>query len=105
VKGEHDIPERIKISNGPVPALTRVDDVFGKRKATAARARWSVEVGQSKQQAELLDSRPWRTMAAAHRAIFAWIEVWYNNRRRHSILDYMSHASYETKLSNQTPVT
>jgi transposase InsO family protein len=45
---------------------------------------------------ELLDTRPWPTRAAAHRAIFEHIEGWYNLRRLHSALGYRSPADYET---------
>ena len=45
---------------------------------------------------ELLHRRPWPTRAAAKRAIFEYIEGWYNNRRRHSTLGYLSPAAYET---------
>jgi transposase InsO family protein len=44
---------------------------------------------------ELLDRQPWPTRDRARKAIFEWIEGWYNARRRHSTLDYMSPASYE----------
>ncbi len=44
---------------------------------------------------ELLDRRAWPTRAHAHQAIFEWIEGWYNTRRRHSTLDYLSPAAYE----------
>ncbi|MGC5033967.1 IS3 family transposase [Micromonospora sp. DT229] len=44
---------------------------------------------------ELLDRRAWPTRAAARAAIFEWIEGWYNTRRRHSTLNYMSPAEYE----------
>jgi transposase InsO family protein len=50
---------------------------------------------------ELPDRRAWPTRAAAHRAIFNWIEGWYNTRRRHSTLDYLSPAAYEAKLTQQ----
>jgi transposase InsO family protein len=50
---------------------------------------------------ELLDRRPWPTRAAAHKAIFNWIEGWYNTRRRHSTLGYLSPATYEARI-NQT---
>ncbi|MET7427331.1 integrase core domain-containing protein, partial [Dactylosporangium sp. NPDC005555] len=53
---------------------------------------------------ELLDRRPWPTRASAQRAIFAWIEGWYNTRRRHSTLDYDSPAAYEAKLYNESPL-
>jgi transposase InsO family protein len=44
---------------------------------------------------ELLHRQPWPTRAAAHRAIFEYIEGWYNTRRRHSTLGYLSPAAYE----------
>ena len=44
---------------------------------------------------ELLDRRSWATRAAAHRAIFEYIEGWYNLRRLHSALGYRSPADYE----------
>jgi transposase InsO family protein len=44
---------------------------------------------------ELLDRQAWPTRAAAHRAIFEFIEGWYNTRRRHSSLGYLSPAQYE----------
>lgn len=44
---------------------------------------------------ELLDRQAWPTRTRAHKAIFAWIEGWYNTRRRHSTLDYLSPAAYE----------
>ena len=31
-------------------------------------------------------------------AIFRFIEIWYNNKRLHSYLDYMSPAQFEAKL-------
>jgi transposase InsO family protein len=39
---------------------------------------------------ELLDRQPWPTKAMAHKAIFEYIEGWYNTRRRHSSLGYLS---------------
>jgi transposase InsO family protein len=44
---------------------------------------------------EPLDRRAWPTPARAHKAIFEWIEGWYNTHRRHSTLDYLSPAAYE----------
>jgi transposase InsO family protein len=44
---------------------------------------------------ELLDHRSWPTHASARAAIFNWIEGWYNIRRRHSALGYLSPAAYE----------
>ena len=44
---------------------------------------------------ELLMQNDWETRAEARRAIFRYIETWYNPRRRHSTLGYVSPAEYE----------
>lgn len=44
---------------------------------------------------ELNDDRPWPSRAAAHTAVFEWIEGWYNLHRLHSSLGYRSPAAYE----------
>jgi transposase InsO family protein len=44
---------------------------------------------------ELLEHRSWPTHTAARAAIFDYIEGWYNTRRRHSALGYLSPAAYE----------
>ncbi|WP_165781183.1 integrase core domain-containing protein [Streptosporangium minutum] len=43
---------------------------------------------------ELLDGRSWPSRAAAHGAIFEFIEGWYNLHRPHSVV-YVSPAVYE----------
>ncbi|MFD2494366.1 integrase core domain-containing protein [Amycolatopsis jiangsuensis] len=45
---------------------------------------------------ELIDRHGWPTRTAAHKAIFVDIEAWYNTRRRHSRLGYLSPDAYET---------
>ena len=44
---------------------------------------------------ELLDRERFRTPAEARRAVFDYIEGWYNPRRRHSALGYESPLRYE----------
>jgi putative transposase len=44
---------------------------------------------------ELLMRHDWHTREQARRAIFRYIEAWYNRRRRHSTLGYLSPAEYE----------
>jgi putative transposase len=44
---------------------------------------------------ELLDRRPFRSQEEARRAVFEFIEGWYNPHRRHSSLNYASPARYE----------
>lgn len=51
---------------------------------------------------ELIDTRPWPTRAAARRAVFEYIESWYNLRRLHSSLGYLSPADYEATIRQET---
>ena len=49
---------------------------------------------------ELVDTRAWPTRAGLHRAVFDYIEGWYNVRRLHSSLDYCSPAEWEAVHHN-----
>ena len=51
---------------------------------------------------ELIDTRAWPTRAGLHRAVFAWIEGWYNTRRLHSSLGYRTPAEADR---DHQPVT
>jgi putative transposase len=44
---------------------------------------------------ELIDRAQWKTRDEARRAVFQFIETWYNLERRHSTLGYQSPATYE----------
>ena len=46
-------------------------------------------------QRELLDRKSWTTRNELASAIFEWIEAWYNPRRRHTSIDYLSPVDYE----------
>ncbi len=48
---------------------------------------------------ELLAEEDFPSREAARRAIFAFIEVWYNRERRHSSLGYVSPVAYEAQLA------
>ena len=47
---------------------------------------------------ELIYHIKFETKSQARMAIFRFIEIWYNNKRLHSYLDYMSPAQFEAKL-------
>ena len=50
---------------------------------------------------ELIDRRVWKTQTEARLAVFTWIEGWYNPRRLHSALGYMSPVNFERKHNEQ----
>jgi putative transposase len=50
---------------------------------------------------ELIDRRIWKTKQQAQREIFAWIESWYNPRRLHSALGYLSPINFERKYADE----
>ena len=50
---------------------------------------------------ELIDRRVWETQTQARLAVFTWIEGWYNPRRLHSALGYMSPINFERKHKEQ----
>lgn len=55
----------------------------------------------SSMQIELLNRKKWATRLELTNAIFEYIEVFYNRRRRHSQLDYRSPVEFEQALHSQ----
>ena len=47
---------------------------------------------------ELIDTRAWPTRSGLRAAVFEYIEGWYNTRRLHSSLGYLSPAEYEGRI-------
>jgi putative transposase len=54
---------------------------------------------------ELVHIRAWPTRQAARTAIYEYLEVFYNRRRRHSALNYLSPTEYERRYHQQQPAT
>lgn len=54
---------------------------------------------------ELAYRTVWRSHEEAKRDIFEYIEVWYNRKRRHSSLGFVSPAEYENMLQRSTAAT
>lgn len=50
---------------------------------------------------EMVHRRRFETHDQARTAVFRWIEVWYNRRRRHSALGYLSPEAYERRYQQQ----
>jgi putative transposase len=51
---------------------------------------------------ELISTRAWRSVTELRRAVFNYIEGWYNTRRLHSSLSYLSPAQWEAVHRNTT---
>ena len=51
---------------------------------------------------ELIHRQSWATRAQTRRAVFDYIEVFFNWKRLHSSLGYLTPAAYETKINNHT---
>ena len=73
---------------GMRPSMGTVGDAYDN--AMAERFFASLEC-------ELIERRSWRSKAEARTALFTWIEGWYNPRRRHSALNYLSPINFERK--------
>jgi putative transposase len=53
---------------------------------------------------ELIHRRAWATRVEAQRAVFRYLEGWYNPHRLHSALGYHSPAQYEAMLLTRSHV-
>jgi transposase InsO family protein len=53
---------------------------------------------------ELVHRCQFATRQQATMAIFGWIEVWYNRKRRHSALGYLSPEAFERQYQQQEPM-
>ena len=56
----------------------------------------------SSMQIELLDRQKWKTRVGLANAIFDYIEIFHNRRRRHSALGYLTPIEYELRSDNDT---
>ena len=56
-----------------------------------------IEAFWSRMQVELLDRQSWRTRIEPANAIFEYLEIWHNRRRRHSALGWVSPLEFENR--------
>ncbi len=76
--------------SGLVPSMGTVADAYDNAVAESFFATLKCE---------LLYRRPWPRREDARRAIFEFIEAWYNPRRRHSTLGFVSPAEHERRYA------
>ena len=97
----------------PVERGQYVALIFGQRlrKAGIAQSMGSVgdcydnamiEAFWSRMQVELLDTRRWKTRVELANAIFEYIEIFHNRRRRHSSLGMLTPIEFELNNINTT---
>jgi putative transposase len=79
---------------GVKPSMGTVGDAYDNAMAESFFA--SLEI-------ELLKQRRFESKSQARTALFAYIEGWYNPRRRHSSIGYLSPAKFEEKHTDQFP--
>ena len=75
------------------------------RSMSGAGSCWDNAVAESffaTLKVELDQAGAWRTRAAAHRAVFDYIELFYNGERRHSTLGYLSPVAFERQRPQHT---
>lgn len=82
--------DRAKAS-GLVPSMGSVGDCYDNS---------MIEAFWSRMQVELLDRRTWKTRVELANAIFDYIEVWHNRRRRHCQLGMRSPVEFEREYDN-----
>jgi putative transposase len=76
-------------AHGLTPSMSRVGECWDNAGAESFFATLKTEL--------VVDAR-WPTRAAATTAIGRYLEGWYNPRRRHSTLEYLSPVEYELRL-------
>lgn len=72
-----------------VPSMGSVGDAYDNAMAESFFATLEREV---------INRRSFKSQAEARMAIFTWLEGWYNPRRRHSSLGYLSPINYERRM-------
>lgn len=78
---------------GVIPSTGSVGDCFDNAMAESFFATL---------ECELIDRRSFRTQAEARMALFEFLEGWYNTRRRHSALGYLSPNDFERAAMSQS---
>jgi putative transposase len=75
-------------ASGLLPSMGNIADCFDNA---------MIESFWSRMQAELLDRRRWNTRIELANAMFEYLEIWHNRRRRHSALGWLSPIDFETQ--------
>jgi transposase InsO family protein len=83
--------ERARAS-GPVPSMGSIGDCYDNA---------VIESFWGRMQTELLNRQRWKTRLEPANAIFEYLEIFHNRRRRHSALGWASPLEFETEYRHQ----
>ena len=75
-------------ASGLVPSMGSIGDCYDNA---------MIESFWSRMQVELLDRQPWRTRVELANAIFEYLEIFHNRRRRHSALGMLTPVEFEAR--------
>lgn len=84
---------RRAVDSGLLPSMGSVGDCY---------VNAMIESFWSRMQVELLDRQRWRTRVELATAIFEYLEVFHNRRRRHSALGMLSPIEFEARHHQPT---
>ena len=82
-------------ASGVVPSMASVGDCYDN---AVIEAFWG------RMQTELLNRRRWKTRIELANAIFEYLEIFHNRRRRHSALGMLTPTEYELQADRINPV-
>ena len=84
-----DSYRRLLADHGAISSMSRTGDCWDNAVAESFFATLKTE---------LVSDADWPTRSSARRALFEYIEVWYNNKRLHASLGYKTPAQYELEM-------
>ena len=84
---------RRALDSGLLPSMGSVGSCFDNA---------MIESFWSRMQVELLDRRTWRTRVELANAIFEYLEIFHNRKRRHSALGMLTPVEFETRHQTET---
>ncbi len=102
----------IKVLRGPVESAQFTSWAFSERIKTAGLELSMGRIGDAydngmmesfwvRMQTELLNRKRWRTLIELANAIFEYLEIFHNRKRRHSALGMLTPTEYETQHNQQ----
>ncbi|MGH3303227.1 MAG: IS3 family transposase [Streptosporangiaceae bacterium] len=77
------------LGNGIIPSVGHTGSCYD----NAAAESWNALLKK-----ELINLRPWTGLKAVTRAVFHYVEVYYNRKRIQKRLGYLSPSEYETQI-------